>query len=106
MLSVSTKQGSLHSYLMKVPCLCAGWDTKVAFLASLRELCVTDRSVHPQKTVLRTQFDFIRRHFCAPNFILDSRPRRFFALYSAAESSFPDSGLLTESRARLWAQCG
>ena len=36
MLSVSTKQGSLHSYLMKVPCLCAGWDTKVAFLASLR----------------------------------------------------------------------
>lgn len=29
-------------YLMKVPCLCAGWDTKVAFLASLRELCVTD----------------------------------------------------------------
>eukprot|EP01045_Picozoa_sp_COSAG04_P057198 COSAG04_NODE_27131_length_286_cov_0.967914_1_plen_43_part_01 len=43
MLSVSTKQGSLHSYLMKVPCLCAGWDTKVAFLASLRELCVTDR---------------------------------------------------------------
>ena len=27
---------------MKVPCLCAGWDTKVAFLASLRELCVTD----------------------------------------------------------------
>ena len=80
-LSVSTKQGALHScaashpfdlrdieetplvslscsslcvashvlsdvyssrYLMKVPCLCAGWDTKVAFLASLRELCVTD----------------------------------------------------------------
>ena len=36
-LSVSTKQGALHSYLMKVPCLCAGWDTKVAFLASLRK---------------------------------------------------------------------
>lgn len=34
--------GHVIRYLMKVPCLCAGWDTKVAYLASLRELCVTD----------------------------------------------------------------
>ena len=88
-LSVSTKQGSLHSYLMKVPCLCAGWDTKVAFLASLRELCVTDRSVHPSEDIFARPIS--RLEFC----ILD---RGFCKLHSAAESSFPDSGLLTESR--------
>ena len=31
---LSTAQGSIYAYLVKVPCLCAGWDTRVAHLAS------------------------------------------------------------------------
>ena len=93
MLSVSTKQGSLHSYLMKVPCLCAGWDTKVAFLASLRELCVTDRSVHPQTTFLRTQFRPENRPTAAfyglNSALLQLPPQRAFRAIHSHLEAFP-----------------
>ena len=37
-LSVSTKQGALYSYLVKVPCMCAGWDSRVV---RVRRSCFT-----------------------------------------------------------------
>ena len=30
-LTVSTQQGHVHTYLVKVPCLCAGWCVRRAF---------------------------------------------------------------------------
>lgn len=48
-LSVSTTQGAIHSYLMKVPCLSANWDTRVVNLTSLRELSIVDTAVVPAR---------------------------------------------------------
>lgn len=43
-LSISTKDGSLYTYLTKLPLVCSSFKTKIAFLSGLKEITVSDQS--------------------------------------------------------------
>ena len=43
-LTVSSKNGNIHTFLTKIPVMHDSFDTKVLYLTSLRELCVRDVS--------------------------------------------------------------
>ncbi|KAH6596396.1 hypothetical protein BASA50_005102 [Batrachochytrium salamandrivorans] len=50
-LTVSTKDGSLYTYLSKLPALGHIWFNRVAYLSSLSDVTVTDYSTTPPTTV-------------------------------------------------------
>ncbi|XP_066931056.1 WD repeat-containing protein 19-like isoform X2 [Clytia hemisphaerica] len=61
LLAVTTTQGAVHVYLTKLPILGASYETKVAYLTSLREITITDEVANTSPIKIPTQVE--------PNFI-------------------------------------
>ena len=61
LLAVTTTHGAVHVYLTKLPILGASFQTKVAYLTSLREITITDEVANTSPIKIPTQVE--------PNFI-------------------------------------